>query len=226
MKVSDGLCHGLSRIRKGWLCAESREGRAYAALSVQEAFPQTIRRRNAEGRVAAAHCLSRVAQADDEREERPEHARTRSQASEPVGSTNAERASAAIVALLAVVAENAPAPTLAMFAVVGVAAQLAVQDQRAGRLAGRARRDLECMVGAQEIRLGTIEPRQRQAQRQGLRSGKRAGLYRRPRNLPRSKCERIRFRQRGRRGLRGSVNERRRGQQRLGRFPNSGCNNN
>lgn len=130
--------------------------------------------------------MSCVAQADNECEKRPERARARPQASEPVGITDAEGAPAAIVALLAVVAENAPAPALATLVIVGVGEQPAVQDQRSGRLAGRARRDLECVVGAQEIRVGTIESRQRQAQRNGLRMGKRAGLYRAPRNLPRS----------------------------------------
>ncbi len=66
-----GLRCGLSRNRQSWRWAESCDSCSYAALSIQEAFPQPIRRRDAEGGVGDAHGLSRVAQADDEREERP-----------------------------------------------------------------------------------------------------------------------------------------------------------
>jgi len=178
LQVSDGLRSGLARMKHGRRAALDQSA-ANRALAFHKTLPDSIGRRDAVIQICSAKGLSLVSQADYEFEESPQSLRAEPQAFEFIGGPYAEGMSAAVVALLAVIAEDTPAATrLSTLIVFGIAEQPAVKNQRFRCFAVRTKRQLQALTHAQEIILGMVKPRERKAQRNSpkAKSGDYTGL--------------------------------------------------
>ena len=178
-QVSEGLLCGLPCMWQVGRRAALGQSSAYVALAVHKTLPDSVGRRDAEIELCGAQGLRSIAQTNHEFEECPQALCTEAQAPEFISGPYAERVSAAVVVLFTIVAEDPPSATrLSIIVALGIAEQPTVENQRSGRFAGRARREFQAMIQAQEIILGTVELRERKAQRNPpkAKSGDYTGL--------------------------------------------------
>ena len=176
-QVSEGLVRGLAGVRQIGLGAALGEGGSYVALAVLKTFPDPICRRDTEIHVQSAKGFSLVAERNhDEIQEPPQDVRAKAQALEFIGGPYAEGVPAAVVALFAIVAEDAPPATRSQPIVLRITEEIAVEYQRTGAFAGRARQKFQALMQAKKIILRTVEPWKRKEQRKP--PNKKRGLYR------------------------------------------------
>ena len=151
-QVNDSLLGGLAGMRHFWREAALGEGGAYVALTVVKTIPDPISRRDAEVHVQGAQGFSLVAEADYELYKCPQGVRADARAFEFVGFPDAEGVSAAVVALLAVVAKDAPPATGFLIVVVfSVAVEFAMENERTGHFAVRTQREFQAEIQELEI---------------------------------------------------------------------------
>ena len=163
-QVREGLLLRLAAVRQDGRQATPGQGGPKMALGLHEALPSPVGRGEAEIHIQGAKRGSLVAHRKNQCQKLPKRVGTEAAAPERVGGPNSESAAAAVVAPLAIVAENAPAARLEAILIRIIAELRPVKNQGPDRLAMRAGRQFQAFVDAFELVFRKVIPRQFPAQ--------------------------------------------------------------